>query len=89
MVGYARARRTEAGNPTEDHPMKILRRSLLAMLLTVGTAACGTSLTEPYTPDSGNYTPDSGNYTPDSGNYTPDSGNYTPDSGNYTPDSGN
>jgi hypothetical protein len=55
--------------------MKTLRRSVLAFLVVVGTAACGTSLTEPYTPDSGNYTPDSGNYTPDSGNYTPDSGN--------------
>jgi hypothetical protein len=59
-----------------------LRRSVLALLVVAGTTACGTSLTEPYTPDSGNYTPDSGNYTPDSGNYTPDSGNYTPDSGN-------
>lgn len=56
-------------------PMKSLRRTLLAFTLTLGLAACGSSITEPYTPDSGNYTPDSGNYTPDSGNYTPDSGN--------------
>lgn len=62
--------------------MKTLRRTLLAFVLTLGLAACGSSITGPYTPDSGNYTPDSGNYTPDSGNYTPDSGNYTPDSGN-------
>ena len=64
--------------------MKNISRAVFALTLAVGMAACGTSLTEPYTPDSGNYTPDSGNYTPDSGNYTPDSGNYTPDSGNAT-----
>lgn len=55
--------------------MKTIRRTLLAFILTLGLAACGSSITGPYTPDSGNYTPDSGNYTPDSGNYTPDSGN--------------
>jgi len=70
--------------PLEDLQMKNVRRALLTLTLALGMAACGTSLTEPYTPDSGNYTPDSGNYTPDSGNYTPDSGNYTPDSGNAT-----
>lgn len=48
--------------------MKSLRRMLLAFTLTLGLAACGSSITGPYTPDSGNYTPDSGNYTPDSGN---------------------
>ena len=41
--------------------MKTLRRSLLVLLLTVGAAACGTSLTGPdYTPDPGLYTPDPG-----------------------------
>lgn len=56
--------------------MKTLRRSLLVMMLAVGTAACGTSsIMGPHTPDSGNHTPDSGNHTPDSGNHTPDSGN--------------
>jgi len=55
--------------------MKTLRRSLLVLMLTVGTAACGSSIMGPHTPDSGNHTPDSGNHTPDSGNHTPDSGN--------------
>lgn len=63
-------------------PMKTLRRSLLALTLALGMAACGPSITGPHTPDSGNHTPDSGNHTPDSGNHTPDSGNHTPDSGN-------
>jgi predicted small lipoprotein YifL len=56
--------------------MKTLRRSLLVLVLTIGTAACSSSLVGPdYSPDSGNYSPDSGNYSPDSGNYSPDSGN--------------
>ena len=55
--------------------MKTLRRSLLALTLALGMAACGPSITGPHTPDSGNHTPDSGNHTPDSGNHTPDSGN--------------
>lgn len=57
--------------------MKTLRRTLLALALTLGIAACGNSITGPYTPDAGNYTPDAGNYTPDAGNYTPDAGNAT------------
>ena len=64
--------------------MKTLRRALLVLFLSIGTAACGSSITGPHTPDSGNHTPDSGNHTPDSGNHTPDSGNHTPDSGNVT-----
>ncbi len=55
--------------------MKTLRNALFALTLSLGMAACGTSITEPYVPDSGNYVPDSGNYVPDSGNYVPDSGN--------------
>ena len=55
--------------------MKTLRRALLVLFLSVGTVACGNSITGPHTPDSGNHTPDSGNHTPDSGNHTPESGN--------------
>ena len=51
--------------------MKTLRRSLLALLLAIGTAACGTAITGP---DTGEYTPDPGSYTPDPGSYTPDPG---------------
>jgi predicted small lipoprotein YifL len=63
--------------------MKTLRRSLLVLLLTVGTTACGSSILGPdYHPDGGNYHPDGGNYHPDGGNYNPDGGNYNPDGGN-------
>ena len=57
--------------------MRNLRSSLLALLLTVGTAACGTSITGPdgYTPGPDNYTPGPDNYTPGPGNYTPGPGN--------------
>ena len=52
-------------------PMKILSRSLLVLLLTVGTAACtGSSITGPdHTPDPGEFhTPDPGElHTPDPG----------------------
>lgn len=62
--------------------MKILRRSLLVLLLALGTAACSNSITGPdHTPDPGVYTPDPGVYTPDPGVYTPDPGVYTPDPG--------
>ena len=64
--------------------MKTLRRTVLALLLAVGTTACGTNITGPvYTPDPGelHYTPDPGEYTPDPGEYTPDPGEYTPDPG--------
>ncbi len=50
--------------------MKTLRRSLLVLLLTVGAAACGTSITAPeHTPDPGLFhTPDPGlDHTPDPG----------------------
>lgn len=62
--------------------MKTLRRTLLALTLSLGMVACGNSITSPHMPDSGNHTPDSGNHTPDSGNHMPDSGNHMPDSGN-------
>ncbi len=55
--------------------MKTLRRSLLVLMLTIATAACGSSITGPHNPDSGNHNPDSGNHNPDSGNHNPDSGN--------------
>ncbi len=55
--------------------MKTLRRAILVFALLIGTAACGTSITGPHTPDSGNHVPDSGNHVPDSGNHTPDGGN--------------
>ena len=55
--------------------MKILRRSLLVFVLTMATAACGSSILGPHAPDSGNHAPDSGNHAPDSGNHAPDSGN--------------
>ena len=61
--------------------MKTLRRALLSLVLSFALAACGTSLTDPLTPDSGSLTPDSGSLTPDSGSLTPDSGSLTPDSG--------
>lgn len=67
--------------PHEEVQMTTLRRSLLALALTAGMAACGTSITGPYTPDPGEYTPDPGEYTPDPGEYTPDPGEYTPDPG--------
>ena len=50
--------------------MKILSRSLILLLLTVGAAACGTSITGPeHTPDPGFlHTPDPGFlHTPDPG----------------------
>lgn len=55
--------------------MKTLRRTLLVFTLTLGLAACGSSITSPHTPDGGNHTPDGGNHTPDGGNHTPDGGN--------------
>ncbi len=55
--------------------MKTLRNTLLALALTLGVAACGNSITGPYSPDAGNYSPDAGNYSPDAGNYSPDAGN--------------
>ncbi len=62
--------------------MKTFRHALLAFTLSLGLAACGTSITSPHLPDSGNHLPDSGNHLPDSGNHLPDSGNHLPDSGN-------
>ena len=55
--------------------MKTLRNTLLALALTLGVAACGNSITGPYSPDAGNYSPDAGNYSPDAGNHNPDAGN--------------
>ena len=54
--------------------MKTLRRALLSLVLALAVSACGTSVTDPLTPDSGSLTPDSGSLTPDSGSLTPDSG---------------
>ena len=52
--------------------MKTLRRSLLVLLLTVGTGACTTSILGPdieiHSPDGGNHSPDGGNHSPDGGN---------------------
>jgi len=48
--------------------MKLLRRSILVFLLTMATAACGSSILGPHAPDSGNHAPESGNHAPDSGN---------------------
>jgi len=59
--------------------MKTLRRALLALMLTVGTAACGSSITGP---DAGGHMPDAGNHMPDAGNHMPDAGNHMPDAGN-------
>ena len=51
--------------------MKTLRRTLLALLLTIGTAGCSTSLIGPeHNPDGGNHNPDGGNHNPDGGNIT-------------------
>jgi hypothetical protein len=63
--------------------MKNLRNLAFLLALSVGTVACGESITGPdgYTPDPGSYTPDPGSYTPDPGSYTPDPGSYTPDPG--------
>ena len=45
--------------------MKNLRNSVIALLLTVGLAACSGSPTGPdYTPGPNNYTPGPNNYTP-------------------------
>ena len=59
--------------------MKTLRRSLLVLLLTVGTSACGSSVLGPdtHSPDGGNHSPDGGNHSPDGGNHSPDGGNAT------------
>lgn len=63
--------------------MKTLRRTLLALALSIGVAACGsTSLTGPHNPDAGNHNPDAGNHNPDAGNHNPDAGNHNPDAGN-------
>jgi len=62
-------------NTQERILMKTLYRSLLVAMLTIGMAACGTSITGPHNPASGNHNPDSGNHNPDSGNHNPDSGN--------------
>lgn len=57
---------------SEEDVMKILRRSLLVLLLTVGAGACtSSSIVGPdYTPDSGNHNPDGGSHNPDGGSYT-------------------
>ncbi len=73
--------------------MKTLRRTVLALLLAVGTTACGTNITGPdHTPDPGEFhhTPDPGEFrhTPDPGEHTPDPGEHTPDPGEHTPDPG-
>ena len=54
--------------------MKTVRNSLLALTLSLGVAACGTSITGPYNPDPGQYNPDPGQYNPDPGQYNPDPG---------------
>jgi hypothetical protein len=61
--------------------MKTLRNSILALALSVGLAACGSSITGPHTPDPGQHTPDPGQHTPDPGQHTPDPGQHTPDPG--------
>lgn len=56
--------------------MKTLRRTLLALALSIGVAACGsTSIAGPHMPDAGNHMPDAGNHMPDAGNHMPDAGN--------------
>jgi hypothetical protein len=69
-VTYVRPSHGAHSKPRTD-PMKILRQSLLVLLLTVGTAACTTSsITGPdHTPDPGEFhTPDPGElHTPDPG----------------------
>jgi hypothetical protein len=47
--------------------MKTLRRSLLVLMLTVGPAACGTSIMGPHSPDPGQHSPDPGQHSPDPG----------------------
>lgn len=68
-----------AGNVqrNEEPEMKNLRRYLLVAMLTVGTAACGTSIVGPQEgPPDGDWphNPDSGQHNPDSGQHNPDSG---------------
>jgi len=64
----ASARSLHTSDPDTGLAMKILRCSLLLLVLSLAAGACGSSITGPHTPDSGNHTPDSGNHTPDSGN---------------------
>lgn len=58
--------------------MKSLRNSILVLLLSLGTAACGQSVTGPDAFDDG-YLPDPGSYAPDAADgddefYLPDPG---------------
>jgi hypothetical protein len=83
----------ERACPTIEEPtMSKLPNALVALLLTLAVAACGSSVTGPetseYTPGPGSYTPGPGSYTPGPGSYTPGPGSYTPGPGSYTPGPG-
>jgi len=75
---------------SEENVMKTLRRSLLALLLTVGAGACtSSSIVGPdYGPDSGNHTTDGGSHTTDGGSHTTDGGSHTTDGGSHTSNGG-
>ena len=47
--------------------MKSIRRLVLALVLTIGTAACSGSIMGPHNPETGQHNPDTGQHNPDSG----------------------
>ena len=65
--------------------MRNLCNAVFALLLIVGTAACGSSITGPET-DS--YVPGPGSYVPGPGSYVPGPGSYVPGPGSYVPGPG-
>jgi hypothetical protein len=83
---------SQDGTPNEESIMKNLRNALLALALTVGTAACGSNLTGPetgeYIPGPGSYIPGPGSYIPGPGSYIPGPGSYIPGPGSYIPGPG-
>ena len=74
--------------------MKTLRRSLLALFVTLGAAACNGSILAPdHNPDGGEFSlpgssvfhnPDPGEHNPDPGEHNPDPGEHNPDPGEFS-----